>query len=31
MEDKLLVLRCKRSSKEALARVYQKYKRDLLS
>jgi len=30
MEDKLLVIRCKRGSKEALARVYQKYKRDLL-
>jgi RNA polymerase sigma-70 factor (ECF subfamily) len=30
MEDKLLVFRCKRGSKEALARIYQKYKRDLL-
>jgi RNA polymerase sigma-70 factor (ECF subfamily) len=30
MEDKLLVLRCKRHSKAALARVYEKYKRHLL-
>lgn len=30
MEDKLLVLRCKRGSKQALSRIYQKYKRDLL-
>jgi RNA polymerase sigma factor (sigma-70 family) len=30
MEDKLLVLRCKRGSREALARIYQKYKADLL-
>ncbi len=30
MEDKLLVLRCKRGSKNALARIYQKYKADLL-
>jgi len=30
MEDKLLVLRCKRGSKVALTQVYQKYKRDLL-
>jgi RNA polymerase sigma-70 factor (ECF subfamily) len=30
MEDKLLVFRCKRGSKEALARIYEKYKRDLL-
>jgi RNA polymerase sigma-70 factor (ECF subfamily) len=30
MEDKLLVLRCKRGSKEALARIYAKYKHDLL-
>jgi RNA polymerase sigma-70 factor (ECF subfamily) len=30
MEDKLLVFRCKRGSSNALARVYQKYKRDLL-
>jgi len=30
MEDKLLVLRCKRGSREALARIYAKYKTDLL-
>ena len=30
MEDKLLVLRCKRGSKDALGRIYEKYKRDLL-
>lgn len=30
MEDKLLVLRCKRGSREALARIYEKYKTDLL-
>ncbi len=30
MEDKLLVLRCKRGSRQALARIYQKYKTDLL-
>ncbi|HPC94232.1 MAG TPA: RNA polymerase sigma factor [Sedimentisphaerales bacterium] len=30
MEDKLLVYRCKRGSQQALARVYQKYKADLL-
>jgi RNA polymerase sigma-70 factor (ECF subfamily) len=30
MEDKLLVLRCKRGSRDALARIYQKYKNDLL-
>ena len=30
MEDKLLVLRCKRGSREALTRIYQKYKADLL-
>ena len=30
MEDKLLVFRCKRGSKEALTRIYEKYKRDLL-
>ncbi|MBN1362660.1 MAG: RNA polymerase sigma factor [Sedimentisphaerales bacterium] len=30
MEDKLLVFRCKRGSREALARIYQKYKADLL-
>lgn len=30
MEDKLLVFRCKHGSKEALARIYQKYKRDML-
>jgi len=30
MEDKLLVLRCKRGSREALTQIYQKYKADLL-
>lgn len=30
MEDKLLVLRCKRRSKDALGRIYEKYKNDLL-
>jgi RNA polymerase sigma-70 factor (ECF subfamily) len=30
MEDKLLVLRCKRGSSDALRRIYEKYKRDLL-
>ena len=30
MEDKLLVLRCKRGSREALGRIYEKYKGDLL-
>ncbi|MHC4121103.1 MAG: RNA polymerase sigma factor [Planctomycetota bacterium] len=30
MEDKLLVLRCKRGSKDALGRIYEKYKRDSL-
>ncbi len=30
MEDKLLVLRCKRGSKDALGRIYEKYKRDAL-
>jgi len=30
MEDKLLVLRCKWGSREALARLYEKYKTDLL-
>jgi RNA polymerase sigma-70 factor (ECF subfamily) len=29
MEDKLLVLRCKRGSKDALGRIYDKYKTDL--
>jgi RNA polymerase sigma-70 factor (ECF subfamily) len=29
MEDKLLVLRCKRGSKDALGRIYEKYKTDL--
>lgn len=29
-EDKLLILRCKRGCKDALRRVYQKYKDDLL-
>ncbi len=30
MEDKLLVLRCKRGSKDALGRIYEKYKGDSL-
>ena len=30
MEDKLLVIKCKRGSTEALERIYEKYKRDLL-
>ena len=30
MEDKLLVFRCKRGSKDALGRIYEKYKTDLL-
>jgi RNA polymerase sigma factor (sigma-70 family) len=30
MEDKLLALRCKRGSKEALGRIYEKYKTDML-
>ncbi len=30
MEDKLLVLRCKRGDGDALRRIYEKYKRDLL-
>jgi len=30
MEDKLLVLRCKRGSTEALGRIYEKYKSDML-
>lgn len=30
MEDRLLVLRCKRGSKTALERIYQKYRSDLL-
>jgi len=30
MEDKLLVLRCKRGSRKALGRIYEKYKDDLL-
>ena len=30
MEDKLLVLRCKRGSREALCRIDEKYKDDLL-
>ena len=30
MEDRLLVLRCKRGSREAFCRIYEKYKRDLL-
>jgi len=30
MEDKLLVLRCKRGSSQALRRVYEKYRDDLL-
>jgi hypothetical protein len=30
MEDKLLVLRCKRGSPDALGRIYEKYKDSLL-
>ena len=30
MEDKLLVLRCKRGSTEALGRIYEKYRNDVL-
>jgi len=30
MEDKLLVKRCKRGSTEALERIYEKYKKDML-
>jgi RNA polymerase sigma-70 factor (ECF subfamily) len=30
MEDKLLVLRCKRGSPDALGRIYEKYKNELL-
>ena len=30
MEDKLLLYRCKRGSQEALTRIYNKYKRNLL-
>ena len=30
MEDKFLVLKCKRGSRDALERIYQKYKTDLL-
>lgn len=30
MEDKLLVFRSRRGSREALARIYEKYKADLL-
>jgi RNA polymerase sigma factor (sigma-70 family) len=30
MEDKLLVLRCKHGSEEALGRIYEKYKTDML-
>lgn len=30
MEDKLLVLMCKRGNPEALGRIYEKYKKDLL-
>jgi len=29
MEDRLLVLRCKRGSKDALGQIYEKYKKDL--
>ena len=31
LEDKLLVLKCRRGSKEAMCRVYEKYKDDLLT
>lgn len=30
MEDRLLVLRCRRGSVEAMARIYRKYRKDLL-
>ena len=30
MEDKLLILRCRRGSRDALGRIYKKYKDDLL-
>ena len=30
MEDKLLVFQCKRGSRQALTRIYEKYKADLL-
>jgi len=30
MEDKLLVLKCKRGSRSALGRIYEKYRNDLL-
>ena len=30
MEDRLLVLRCKRGGAEAMARIYRKYRKDLL-
>jgi len=30
MEDRLLVIRCKRGSKEALRRIYEKYRKDML-
>jgi RNA polymerase sigma factor (sigma-70 family) len=30
MEDKLLVIKCKRGSKEALERIYEKYRKDML-
>jgi RNA polymerase sigma-70 factor (ECF subfamily) len=30
MEDKLLVLKCKRGNPDALGRIYEKYKKDLL-
>jgi len=30
MEDKLLVLKCKRGSRNALGHIYEKYKNDLL-
>jgi len=30
MEDKLLVIKCKRGSEDALARIYEKYKTDML-
>jgi RNA polymerase sigma factor (sigma-70 family) len=30
MEDKLLVIRCKRGSTEALERIYEKYRKDML-
>ena len=30
LEDKLLVLKCRRGNKEAMCRIYEKYKKDFL-